>query len=68
MYYSSANFSGWVWLKGKSHKTFDSIMSTKLFFLISIFGEWGAATPPPPWVLIIHLHWFNLTRMTELDN
>ena len=45
MYYSSASFIGWVWLKGKSHKTFDIIMFTKLcFFLISIFGGGGGAT------------------------
>jgi hypothetical protein len=38
MYWSSADFSGWFWLKGKSCKRFD-IVSTKLcFFLISVLG------------------------------
>ena len=29
LFYSSANFSSWFWLKGNSHKMFDVNMSTK---------------------------------------
>jgi len=42
-YRSSADFSGWFLLKGKSRKTFDIIVSTQLFFLISIFFGGGGA-------------------------
>jgi hypothetical protein len=53
MYQSSANFRGSFWLKGKSCKTLDIIISTKLvFFKFQFWGFWGrgAATwqPPPP--------------------
>jgi hypothetical protein len=53
MYLSSAEFSGWLRLKGKSRKTFDTIISTKSVFIkFKFWGSWGgcspAAPPPPP--------------------
>ena len=51
MYYSSANFIVWVWLKGKSCKMFDSIMSTKLCFFLNFNISWEGAKafkPPTP--------------------
>jgi hypothetical protein len=65
MYRSLAEF--WVWLlpKGKSHKTFDIVVSTNLLFLNFRFGEFGegdfwgcspaASNPLPLYVL----HWLN---------
>jgi hypothetical protein len=52
MYKSSANFSGWFWLKGKSCKTFDILISTKsVFFKFQFWGVWveaAARQPLPP--------------------
>jgi len=41
MYRSSAEFGGWFFRKGKSHKTFDIAVSTKVLFLNFGFGEFG---------------------------
>jgi len=49
MHESSANFSGWFRLKGKSPKMFNIIVPTKfVFFLTSICGRGAAARKAPP--------------------
>jgi hypothetical protein len=47
-YRSSANFSGWFRLKGKSLKTFDIIVSRKYFFKFRFWGVRRAAARQPP--------------------
>jgi len=53
MYWSLDDFSGWVWLRGKSHKTFNIMTSMKSVFLNFDLrrGLQPASTPPPvhPW-------------------
>ena len=41
MYGSLAEFWGWFLLKGKSNKTFDIVVSTKVLFLNFDFGGFG---------------------------
>jgi hypothetical protein len=54
MYYLPADFNGWFRLKGKSRRTFDTMVSTKsVFFKFRFCGFGGAAAdrsqhPPPP--------------------
>jgi hypothetical protein len=47
MYWSSADFSGGFRLKGKSRKTFDTIISTKsVFFKFKFWMVWGVDCSP----------------------
>jgi hypothetical protein len=49
MYRSSADFSGWFRLKGKSRKIFDNIYKTR-FFKFRFWRAWGGVLQPcsPP--------------------
>jgi hypothetical protein len=58
MCWSSAGFSGWFRLKGKSRAQFDIIISTKYVFLFRVWRGWGDLQPgnPPsmrPWFEVL---------------
>ena len=70
MYRSSAEFWGWLRLKGKSYRTFDSVVTTKvLFFTFSFWGfrgsfEAAAQQPPPPrYVRLWHSDYCTIAQM-----
>jgi hypothetical protein len=59
MYWSSADFSGWFRLRGKSRQNFDIIISTKsVFFKFRFWGFEGAAARQPPlgWAPDCHIY------------
>jgi hypothetical protein len=50
MYLSSADFNDYLWLKDKSCKTFNNIVTTRsVIFIFYYFGGWGmqAGCPSP---------------------
>ena len=71
MYHSPANFSGWFRLNGQSRKTFNTIVSTKFFFLFRFGGgEPQTGTPLPlgaPLPTVLE-SWNETTLITVLSN